>query len=160
MKVNVRTMAKEMMEQTKNSILSQAAQAMLAQANQATTRSTCSYYVNFKNLKGTLALLGSLFYGGKGMKKPRKAKIISKSDYSKGVTVLDLEQKDLLKHISRILNYSDDNYKTFPQTYAPAGLISILRGQVKVKLDNVMIDRIESKEATAMIDLLETKLIK
>ena len=34
MKVNVRTMAKEMMEQTKNSILSQAAQAMLAQANQ------------------------------------------------------------------------------------------------------------------------------
>nr|WP_110112531.1 flagellin [Bacillus sp. CGMCC 1.16541] len=34
MKVNVRTMAKEMMEQTKNSILSQAAQAMLAQSNQ------------------------------------------------------------------------------------------------------------------------------
>ena len=34
MRVNVRTMAKEMMEQTKNSILSQAAQAMLAQANQ------------------------------------------------------------------------------------------------------------------------------
>jgi hypothetical protein len=34
MKVNVRTMAKEMMNQTKNSILSQAAQAMLAQANQ------------------------------------------------------------------------------------------------------------------------------
>ncbi|MFZ7826314.1 flagellin [Priestia sp. 40] len=34
MKVNVRTMAKEMMEQTKNSILSQASQAMLAQANQ------------------------------------------------------------------------------------------------------------------------------
>ena len=39
MKVNVRTMAKEMMEQTKNSILSQASQAMLAQANQATSRS-------------------------------------------------------------------------------------------------------------------------
>lgn len=34
MKVNVRTMAKEMMNQTKNSILGQAAQAMLAQANQ------------------------------------------------------------------------------------------------------------------------------
>nr|WP_301950630.1 flagellin [Bacillus sp. V59.32b] len=34
-KANVRTMAKEMMEQTKNSILAQAAQAMLAQANQA-----------------------------------------------------------------------------------------------------------------------------
>ncbi|WP_423408243.1 flagellin [Heyndrickxia sp. MSNUG] len=34
MKVNVRTMAKEMMTQTKNSILGQAAQAMLAQANQ------------------------------------------------------------------------------------------------------------------------------
>lgn len=34
MKVNVRTMAKEMMEQTKNSILSQAAQAMLAQSQQ------------------------------------------------------------------------------------------------------------------------------
>lgn len=34
MKVNVRAMAKEMMNQTKNSILSQAAQAMLAQANQ------------------------------------------------------------------------------------------------------------------------------
>nr|WP_281271548.1 flagellin [Peribacillus asahii] len=34
MKANVRTMAKEMMSQTKNSILSQAAQAMLAQANQ------------------------------------------------------------------------------------------------------------------------------
>lgn len=33
-KANVRTMAKEMMEQTKNSILAQAAQAMLAQANQ------------------------------------------------------------------------------------------------------------------------------
>ena len=33
-KANVRTMAKEMMEQTKDSILSQAAQAMLAQANQ------------------------------------------------------------------------------------------------------------------------------
>ncbi len=33
-KANVRTMAKEMMDQTKNSILSQAAQAMLAQANQ------------------------------------------------------------------------------------------------------------------------------
>jgi hypothetical protein len=33
-KANVRTMAKEMMNQTKNSILSQAAQAMLAQANQ------------------------------------------------------------------------------------------------------------------------------
>jgi hypothetical protein len=33
-KANVRTMAKEMMEQTKNSILSQAAQAMLAQSNQ------------------------------------------------------------------------------------------------------------------------------
>ncbi|WP_419181277.1 flagellin [Fictibacillus nanhaiensis] len=33
-KVNVRTMAKEMMNQTKNSILSQAAQAMLAQSNQ------------------------------------------------------------------------------------------------------------------------------
>ena len=34
MKVNVRTMAKEMMEQTKNAILAQASQAMLAQANQ------------------------------------------------------------------------------------------------------------------------------
>jgi len=33
-KANVRTMAKEMMTQTKNSILSQAAQAMLAQSNQ------------------------------------------------------------------------------------------------------------------------------
>ncbi len=33
-KANVRTMAKEMMEQTKNSILSQASQAMLSQANQ------------------------------------------------------------------------------------------------------------------------------
>ncbi|MDQ0231458.1 hypothetical protein J2S19_002741 [Metabacillus malikii] len=33
-KANVRTMAKEMMNQTKNSILSQAAQAMLAQSNQ------------------------------------------------------------------------------------------------------------------------------
>ncbi|WP_438805043.1 flagellin [Priestia megaterium] len=34
MKVNARTMAKEIMEQTKNSILSQASQAMLSQANQ------------------------------------------------------------------------------------------------------------------------------
>ncbi|SCC27832.1 flagellin C-terminal helical region [[Bacillus] enclensis] len=34
MKVNVRTMAKEMMNQTKNSILAQASQAMLAQSNQ------------------------------------------------------------------------------------------------------------------------------
>ncbi|WP_425484301.1 flagellin [Halobacillus locisalis] len=34
MKVNVRTMAKEMMNQTKSSILSQASQAMLAKANQ------------------------------------------------------------------------------------------------------------------------------
>jgi Bacterial flagellin C-terminal helical region len=34
MKVNVRAMAKEMMNQTKNSILGQAAQAMLAQSNQ------------------------------------------------------------------------------------------------------------------------------
>ena len=33
-KANVRTMAKEMMEFTKNNILSQAAQSMLAQANQ------------------------------------------------------------------------------------------------------------------------------
>jgi flagellin-like hook-associated protein FlgL len=33
-KANVRTMAKEMMEFTKNNILSQAAQAMLAQSNQ------------------------------------------------------------------------------------------------------------------------------
>ncbi|MEK5338779.1 flagellin [Weizmannia sp. FSL W8-1119] len=33
-KANVRTMAKEMSEQTKQSILAQAAQAMLAQANQ------------------------------------------------------------------------------------------------------------------------------
>ncbi|HZG71731.1 MAG TPA: flagellin [Chondromyces sp.] len=33
-KANVRTMAKEMMNQTKNSILAQASQAMLAQANQ------------------------------------------------------------------------------------------------------------------------------
>lgn len=33
-KANVRTMAKEMMEQTKNSILAQASQAMLAQSNQ------------------------------------------------------------------------------------------------------------------------------
>jgi flagellin-like hook-associated protein FlgL len=33
-KANVRTMAKEMMEQTKNAILAQASQAMLAQANQ------------------------------------------------------------------------------------------------------------------------------
>jgi len=34
MKVNVRTMAKEMMEFTKNNILTQASQAMLAQAQQ------------------------------------------------------------------------------------------------------------------------------
>ncbi len=34
MKVNVRTMAKEMMNQTKESILAQASQAMLAKANQ------------------------------------------------------------------------------------------------------------------------------
>ena len=34
MKVNVRTMAKEMMNQTKESILAQASQAMLAQSNQ------------------------------------------------------------------------------------------------------------------------------
>jgi len=33
-KANVRTLAKEMMTQTKNSILSQAAQAMLTQVNQ------------------------------------------------------------------------------------------------------------------------------
>jgi flagellin-like hook-associated protein FlgL len=33
-KANVRTMAKEMMEFTKNNILSQAAQAMLAQSSQ------------------------------------------------------------------------------------------------------------------------------
>jgi len=32
-KANVRTMAKEMMDQTKNSILTQATQTMLAQAN-------------------------------------------------------------------------------------------------------------------------------
>ena len=35
MKVNVRTMAKEMMNLTKNNILTQASQAMLSQANQA-----------------------------------------------------------------------------------------------------------------------------
>ncbi|WP_156644254.1 flagellin [Lentibacillus sp. JNUCC-1] len=35
MKVNVRTMAKEMMNFTKNNILSQAAQSMLAQAQQS-----------------------------------------------------------------------------------------------------------------------------
>jgi len=34
MKVNVRTMAKEMMNQTKSSILAQASQAMLAQSQQ------------------------------------------------------------------------------------------------------------------------------
>jgi flagellin-like hook-associated protein FlgL len=34
MKVNVRTMAKEMMNQTKQSIFAQASQAMLAKANQ------------------------------------------------------------------------------------------------------------------------------
>jgi flagellin len=34
MKVSVRTMAKEMMEFTKNNILSQAAQSMLAQSQQ------------------------------------------------------------------------------------------------------------------------------
>ena len=34
MKVDVRTMAKEMMEFTKNNILTQASQAMLAQAQQ------------------------------------------------------------------------------------------------------------------------------
>ena len=47
-------MAKEMMEQTKNSILSQAAQAMLAQANQQPQGCSSTIYVNFK-LKGTLA---------------------------------------------------------------------------------------------------------
>ncbi|WP_226582535.1 flagellin [Halobacillus litoralis] len=35
MKVNVRTMAEEMMNQTKQSILAQASQAILAQASQA-----------------------------------------------------------------------------------------------------------------------------
>ena len=35
MKVNVRTMAKEMMEFTKNNILTQASQAMLAQSQQS-----------------------------------------------------------------------------------------------------------------------------
>ncbi|PIC70979.1 hypothetical protein CSV77_06670 [Sporosarcina sp. P16b] len=34
MKANVRTMAKEMMDFTKNNILTQAAQAMLSQSNQ------------------------------------------------------------------------------------------------------------------------------
>jgi len=34
MRINVRTMAKEMMEFTKNNILSQAAQSMLAQSQQ------------------------------------------------------------------------------------------------------------------------------
>ena len=34
MKINVRTIAKEMMIQTKNSIISQATQAMLDQSNQ------------------------------------------------------------------------------------------------------------------------------
>ncbi|MFD1065993.1 flagellin [Oceanobacillus locisalsi] len=36
MKVNVRTMAKEMMEFTKNNILSQSAQSMLAQSQSIT----------------------------------------------------------------------------------------------------------------------------
>ncbi|WP_369823334.1 flagellin [Sporosarcina sp. P17b] len=35
MKANVRTMAKEMMDFTKNNILTQAAQAMLSQSSQA-----------------------------------------------------------------------------------------------------------------------------
>ena len=45
MRVNIRTMAKEKMEQTKNSILSQASQAMLAQANRL-PQGVPYYYVN------------------------------------------------------------------------------------------------------------------
>ena len=53
-------MAKEMMEQTKNSILSQASQAMLAQANNC-LKEFYNFFVNFRLFEGTLVLLGSLF---------------------------------------------------------------------------------------------------
>ncbi len=43
-------MAKTMMEQTKNSILAQASQAMLAQANSCTSRSLTTSKVNLKGV--------------------------------------------------------------------------------------------------------------
>ena len=54
-------MAKEMMEQTKNSILTQAAQAMLAQANQQPQGVLQLLTLILEYFKGTLVLLGSPF---------------------------------------------------------------------------------------------------
>lgn len=42
---------------------------------------------------------------------------------------------ELLKAISKILNNSHDKYNNFPKSYAPEGIISILRDQVRAKLE-------------------------
>ena len=60
MKVNVRTMAKEMMEQTKNSILAQAAQAMLAKQTNY-RKEFYNFFVNLVKKRGP-GTYGRVFY--------------------------------------------------------------------------------------------------
>ncbi|MGO4888804.1 hypothetical protein ACJ2A9_13685 [Anaerobacillus sp. MEB173] len=83
---------------------------------------------------------------------------IGKSQYVEGKTDLNQEQKEILESISVILNYYSDNYNNLPKNYAPEGVISILRDQVKAKIENKSINSDEEKKALSLIGKLEKKL--
>lgn len=85
----------------------------------------------------------------------RRQSIPSESQYKEGYTELNYEQIELLKSISNVLNGYPDNYCNLPRSYAPEGLIELLRNQVKAKIDNGMVSENEGESAVELIDLLE-----
>ena len=93
------------------------------------------------------------------MKRPKRiGSYASESEYSKGYTPLNKEQKAIFLRLTQVLEYTNGEYDDFPDKYAPDGLILVLRNQLTAKLQNGGINESECEKVSNLINLLEREL--
>jgi hypothetical protein len=81
------------------------------------------------------------------------------SDYVEGKTTLTSEQLGLLHNIAWVVYHDSEHFDNFVQSYAPLGLIKILRDQVYARFINESISPTERQNALALIDKLSISFI-
>jgi len=94
------------------------------------------------------------------MKSRERYVVAGSSDYSEGKTDLTQEQVLLMEKISYVLNGYTHNYDNLHKNYAPDGIISVLKDQVKAKAESGSIDESERVQASQFIHALELNFSK
>lgn len=88
-----------------------------------------------------------------------KGNALGEPQYEEGKTTLNQEQWVIVKQLSKILNYGQDDYlDNLVQSYSPKGFIDLLRTDVSVKLESTTINGTQADEAYLLIDTLHKAL--